>query len=186
MKRSILALALGAGLTGTILAQAQAPALAEVDLKFVETVASKGLMEVALSQHAADHGVSPDVKLIGQQMVTDHSKANEELASIATNKGLTLAKESRPEHKEILDRVTGLSGEEFDKQYIETMARGHQESLDAIEKFQVEGIDPDIKGFAQKIQPIVEHHLEMVKNAQEGKPLHQAREELKEEPSPGL
>jgi putative membrane protein len=187
MKRSILVLILGAGFAGTTLAQS--PAIAEGDLKFAETVASKGKMEVAVSQHAADHAARPDVKEVAKMMVEEHTKANAELGELAKTKNISLPAEPNAEHKALQDKLIALDGEELDKIYLDEMATGHQSSLDAIAKFKTEGVDADLKAFAEKIEPIVAHHLEMVKNALDGKPIHQARDgEVKDQPAkdPGL
>ena len=45
-------------------------------------------MEVAMGKLASEHGQSADVKKFGERMVTDHSKANDELKSIAKKKAL--------------------------------------------------------------------------------------------------
>lgn len=43
-------------------------------------------MEVAMGKLASERGQSADVKKFGERMVTDHSKANEDLTSIAEKK----------------------------------------------------------------------------------------------------
>ncbi len=54
--------------------------------------AKGGMMEVAMGRLAAQNAQSDDVKSFGKRMVTDHSKANDELKSIAAKKGVKLPK----------------------------------------------------------------------------------------------
>ena len=48
-------------------------------------------------------------------MVDDHSKANDELKTLAQSKNITLPTEIGPEDKALRDRLTKLSGAAFDQ-----------------------------------------------------------------------
>lgn len=52
---------------------------------FIKTAALGGMMEVTGGQYAAKNASDPQVKAFGQKMVTDHSKANAEIAVLAKN-----------------------------------------------------------------------------------------------------
>ena len=58
------------------------------DKMFMKKAAKGGMMEVAMGKLASEQGQSADVKKFGTRMVTDHSKANDELKSIAEKKAL--------------------------------------------------------------------------------------------------
>src|SRR6201982_493986 len=60
------------------------------DKTFMKKAAKGGMMEVAMGKLAEQNGQSEDVKSFGKRMVTDHSKANDELKSIASKKGVQL------------------------------------------------------------------------------------------------
>src|ERR1044072_9366510 len=60
------------------------------DKTFIKKAARGGMMKVAMGQLAEKNGKSDDVKSFGKRMVTDHSKANDELKSIAEKKGVKL------------------------------------------------------------------------------------------------
>src|SRR5438094_9266455 len=57
------------------------------DKIFMKKAAKGGMMEVAMGKMAEQNAQSEDVKSFGKRMVTDHSKANDELKSIASKKG---------------------------------------------------------------------------------------------------
>src|SRR4051794_20016014 len=61
------------------------------DEKFVKKAAQGGLMEVKLGEIASQKAKRDDVKQFGAQMVKDHSKANEELKAVASQKGIALS-----------------------------------------------------------------------------------------------
>jgi putative membrane protein len=59
-------------------------------------------------------------------MVTDHGKANEELKALAQQKGLTLPPDLEPKPRKLRDRLSKLSGAEFDRAYAEEMVKDHR------------------------------------------------------------
>src|SRR5262245_36588594 len=60
------------------------------DTHFVTDVAKDGMAEVELGQLAEQKASSDQVKQFAQRMVADHSKANDELKTLAQNKNITL------------------------------------------------------------------------------------------------
>src|SRR5947207_1776838 len=76
--------------------------LSESDYKFVSNAARGGMAEVQLGQLAKEKGANAAVRDFGERMVTDHTKANDELKSLVANKGAALPTEmSRKENSEI-------------------------------------------------------------------------------------
>jgi len=57
--------------------------MAAADRNFLMEAAMGGMMEVELGRMATQQGSSDAVKQFGQRMVDDHSKANQELMSLA-------------------------------------------------------------------------------------------------------
>ncbi len=136
------------------------------DKKFVQKAAVDGMFEVEAGKVAAEKGTSPDVKAFGQRMVDDHTKANNELMQIAQGKGMTVPKGLDKKRKDELDKLSKPSGADFDKQYITTMVKAHQEAVKAFSNEADKGKDPEIKAFAAKTLPILQDHLKMAQDAQ--------------------
>lgn len=132
---------------------------------FATDAAQGGMAEVAMGRLAAQRAADPAVKAFGQRMVADHSKANEELKSLAARKGLRLPPEMNSDQKSELDKLSKLSGAEFDKEYMSTMLSDHQTDVKEFEAQSKDGNDADIKSFAGKTLPTLQQHLEMARNA---------------------
>src|ERR1700739_4430227 len=64
--------------------------LSSSDKKFIEEAGEGGLAEVEFGQLAEQKGQSTDVKQFGQKMVSDHSKVNDQLKQIASQKNVSL------------------------------------------------------------------------------------------------
>jgi putative membrane protein len=134
--------------------------------RFMKEAASGGLMEVELGKIAAEKGTHQRVKEFGKRMQADHSKANAQLKKIASSKGVELPTEPSGEHKSVMDKLTKLSGAEFDREYMEAMVDDHKED---IEKFQTQadkGKDPDLQKFASENLPILKKHLELAQSTE--------------------
>src|SRR6266404_6252536 len=95
-------------------------------------------MEVAMGRLAGQNGQSDDVKSFGKRMVTDHSKANDELKSIAQKKGVKLPSK---------EPATKWSS---DKAYMNMMVKDHEKDLAEFQEEAKNGSDPDVKDFADK------------------------------------
>lgn len=129
------------------------------DAKFAVAAANGGLAEVELGQLAQQKASNGQVKDFGTMMVNDHSKANEELKTLAKNKGISLP--ATPDHGEqaIKDKISGKSGGDFDKAYVDDMIEDHQTDIKDFESAIQTLKDPDLKAFAQKTLPTLKMHL---------------------------
>jgi putative membrane protein len=161
--RSIVPSAL---LLATVLAlpAGAADTLPNKDHKFVMDAAAGGLEEVQLGQLAAQKGASADVRSFGQQMVTDHSAANEKLKQVATSKGLTPPAQLTGEMKKDYDLLSQLSGAAFDRAYMDMMVKDHKKDVSDFEQESKTGKDTQIRAFASDTLPTLRHHLEMAQN----------------------
>ena len=141
-----------------------ASAAAGSDSHFVMDAAKGGLAEVEMGKLAAEKASSPDVKQFGQRMVDDHSKANDELKAVASQKGITLPTELAAADKATLDRLSKLSGEAFDRAYMSDMVKDHKKDVAEFKKEASAGKDADVKAFAGKTLPTLEDHLKMAQD----------------------
>src|SRR5689334_15410130 len=91
------------------------------DSTFVTKAAQGGMAEVKLGNLAKEKAESPDVKNFGQTMVTDHTKAGDELKQIASSKNITLPTDIDAKDQAKYDRLSKLSGAAFDRAYMRDM-----------------------------------------------------------------
>jgi putative membrane protein len=130
--------------------------------EFAKKAAEGGMAEVALGRLAAERAASPDVKQFGQQMVTDHSKAGDELKALAARKNMQLPAEMNSDQKSEQDKLSKLSGADFDKEYVSFMKKDHEEDVDEFKEQSEKGTDADVKAFAAKTLPVIQRHLQMI------------------------
>jgi len=135
------------------------------DQAFVTKAAEGGMAEVELGKMAQEKGTSQQVKDFGQRMVTDHSKANDELKSLAQTKNITLPSHVGPHEKATMDRLSKLSGAAFDRAYMQAMLMDHKKDVNEFRHESMAGKDSDVKSFASKTLPTLEDHLKMAQDA---------------------
>jgi len=133
------------------------------DLAFMNDAAPGGMAEVELGKMAADKAQNADVKAFGQNMVKDHSKANDELKQLAAQKKVMLPPDVMPAHKQLMEKLSKLSGADFDKEYVKAMVEAHEKDVAAFENVSKTAADADVKAFATKTLPTLKMHLEMIK-----------------------
>ncbi len=143
---------------------ANANNVAEDDAEFAVKAASGGMLEVELGKMAQEKGRSQRVKDFGAMMVKDHSKAGDELKTIAAAKNITLPTTPGEDHQKHIDELSKLSGAEFDKKYISLMVDDHEKDVKEFSEAAEDCKDAELKAFAAKTAPVVKEHLDMVKS----------------------
>lgn len=131
---------------------------------FMTLAAQSGMAEVEISQIAATKAQNAEVRQFAQRMVNDHTKANNELKQLAQKEGLTLPTEIDAEHRQIRERLSQLSGAEFDREFMNRQVEHHQRDVNLFQNQADNGDDAEVKAFAAKNLPTLRQHLEMAQS----------------------
>ncbi|MBN4665293.1 DUF4142 domain-containing protein [Pandoraea nosoerga] len=142
--------------------RAQATRTAEpttgIDVEFVDKAQKSGKTEVQASQLAVQRSSNPSVKRFAQQMVTDHSKANETLRQLAAKKGVSVPNDVAVNPD--IEALKRKSGREFDVAYLALAGPdAHEQAVTLFETESEKGQDSDLRGFARQTLPTLRHHL---------------------------
>jgi putative membrane protein len=140
--------------------------IASADQTFLKNAAVGGLVEVELGRLATEKASSADVKQFGQRMVDDHGKANDQLATIAKQKNVDIATQLTGKAKSDYDRLSKLSGEQFDRAYMQMMVQDHRKDVSEFRKESTAAKDADVKSFASQTLPTLEEHFKMAQQTQ--------------------
>jgi len=137
------------------------------DTEFAVAAADGSMFEVQLGQLALTKASSPKVKAFAQSMVDDHTKANEELKTLAQTKNITLPSTISEEKQKDYDKLAEKSGPEFDKAYSEFMVKDHKDDVDQFKKAAEKCEDAEIKSWAAEKLPVLEGHLSMAESLED-------------------
>jgi putative membrane protein len=141
-----------------------ASTLAAADKAFATHAAQGGQAEVELGKVAASTASSPDVKQFGQRMVDDHGKANTELTAWASKSNVTLPTEVDAKAKANHEKLSKMTGAEFDKAYMKNMVADHNKDVAEFERAAKTVKDPDLKAWVEKTLPTLQEHLKMAQS----------------------
>jgi putative membrane protein len=144
--------------------QPPAPQLSATDSTFIDQAAMSGLDEVQDGQLGATQASRAAVREFAQRMVADHTKANQQLAQIASQKGVTPPTQSDQQQTAERDALRHMHGRTFDSHFIQDQVRDHQQSIQLFQQEAEQGTDPDLKAFAQQTLPILQQHLQMAES----------------------
>jgi putative membrane protein len=136
------------------------------DRHFLVKAAEGGMTEVELGQIAQQKASSQDVKQFGARMVDDHSKADTELKGIAQQQGVSIPTKLDARHQAAVDKLSKLSGADFDRAYVNDMVKDHQADEAEFQKASTSAQDPQVKDFASKTLPVIQSHLADIQSIQ--------------------
>lgn len=136
------------------------------DTAFAMKAAQGGIAEVQLGKLASEKGGSPEVKAFGQQMVEDHSKANDQLKAIAQQENMTLPTNMDAKDQALYNKLQTMSGSQFDKVYVKNMVKDHEKDIKEFKKEADKGNNAQLKNFASSTLPILQGHLDKIKGIQ--------------------
>lgn len=163
MKTTRLIAALSLTFAFAHVASAQTP-VAKADSDRLVAIAQANIAEVAAGKMALEKSTNADVKSFAQMMIDDHSKGLDDTKKVAAAKNVTLPTEPDAAHKKMAADLQKLSGAAFDKEYVSKAGVADHGKVHAALKNDIANAkDPEIKGLASKLEPIVAHHEEMAK-----------------------
>lgn len=130
--------------------------------QFVDAAVYANLAEVAAGRYALAHSQSPEVKQFAQQMIHDHTQANDRLTTIALSRGLRTPLGISPTDRTQMRRLEQQHGSRFNAAYSRAQDSDHREAVALFKRAeQNPRIDPAVRDFARQTLPVLEDHLRM-------------------------
>ncbi|WP_419713034.1 DUF4142 domain-containing protein [Pseudomonas sp. NFX224] len=167
LRHLAMAVALSTGMMGA--------AFAATSNDFVDKAAAGGIAEIEASRLALEKSQSADIKEFANMMITDHGNANDELATIAKKNDIEVP-DSTTLVKQAKEKILDMRDESFDAAYANNQVKAHEEAIELFKKEANTVTDDktngavELKGFAQKMLPGLEKHLDMAKKLQAAHP----------------
>lgn len=156
-------------LSGMAINSIAAAAPGAYDRTFLSKAADAGSTEIAASKIAQGKSANADVKSFADSMVTDHGKVADELKQLASSKQIDVSDQPGARHKSELTKLNTLAGKQFDQEYVAKIGvAAHKDAVKLFTEASQKATDPDIKAFAAKTLPALQHHLDMANTLQAG------------------
>jgi putative membrane protein len=138
--------------------------LIAADKDFLAKAEKDNIEEQNLGRVVVEKSQNKDVKDYAQMLVDDHTKALNDLVDLMNEKHVRQPKGLPDAKHEALSKLNGLSGAEFDREFIKMMVEDHQKAIAEFRQAQNTAQDEDVKKYAAHFLPTLEKHL---KRAQE-------------------
>jgi putative membrane protein len=166
-------------------------AAALTDESFVQQALKSGENEVAMAKLAAEKATASELKQLAEMLAQDHGQVNEQLRLIAQKSGGPkqgdtpsapgqrsesgppgVSPGAGPATSPELEKLSKLSGPEFDKEFLAAIVAGHEKSVELYEKASTQLKDGAAKKLATDTLPKIKEHLQQAKSllAQKTKP----------------
>lgn len=132
--------------------------------EFVDDATQGGLKEVELGKLAQKKALSQQVRDYGKMMEKEHGDANDKLKPVLQTLGFNAPTTLSKEHQDVVDRLTKLSGNEFDKEYMTEMVNDHKDDVDDFETAQKNLPASEIKTWVDNTLPVLRNHVQQAES----------------------
>lgn len=132
---------------------------------FLQSAAEINATEIETGKLAESQSTDPNIKKIGQDLVRDHTAANQQLEKLASSKGLSITAQPTSFQQRMISSLQQKSGDEFNKQFLRQTTFAHQRAVSMFERASRRAQDPDIKSWAAQMLPSLQSHVAMLKSS---------------------
>lgn len=136
---------------------------------FVLEAASSDMFEIESSKLALENAADDATKSFAQKMIEDHQKTSAELKQLVEGGKVEaqIPTEMTDAHKKMLEDLKALKGEEFTEEYRSAQEDVHEDAVDLFKRYGSEGDNAELKAWAAKTAPALEHHLKSAEELNE-------------------
>jgi putative membrane protein len=156
--------------------QASAPPLSDEQKRTFGALWLRDAYAAELANLAASKGESQEVKALGQRLVGEHMKRQQEIKTFVAGRGIadpstlpTPNKQDDPAHRAMVQRLQGLSGAEFDRAFVKEMADVQNAQVDELKRMrdQTSGKDVQLKEWLDAQENGAEERLTATRQAKQ-------------------
>lgn len=134
-------------------------ALADSPRHFLQHALEGDNSEIMLGKLAADKARDPQVREFGRMLAADHSQAREDVIRLGERMGVRRNRDVSPDAKDERDKLQGMEGREFDREFIRYMVRDHRMDISDFQNEMRENHGP-VSELAARQLPTLQKHLE--------------------------
>jgi putative membrane protein len=133
----------------------------QADMPFIIDASSANNMEIRLGQMAQSKASNSAVKQFGQRMVTDHTNLQNQLTAAASTVGQSIPPGMVVADKQQADRIERLSGNAFDRAYMNHMIRMHRNDVNEFQRQSQSASSSQVRTLTANSLPVLQQHLSL-------------------------
>lgn len=143
-----------------------ASSTASQDEAFLRDAAMDNQSEIELARLALRNASNPDVKRFAQRLIDAHNRVESDIESLTRNTAITLPPQLDIEHRQMVNRLAGLSGDDFDREFLNMMIKDHKEAIAKFEERANAEPSNAVSNFAARTLPRLREHLRTAQDIQ--------------------
>jgi putative membrane protein len=120
------------------------------------------LKEIAIGKVAREKASSSEVRAYAEQLVEDHSNADNLIVAMAQKKGARLNENTHAKPM-AAHKLNSTNRTEFDRLFLQQTSSDHQRLIRELQQEREDASDDEIEALIDKILPIFEQHRELAK-----------------------
>lgn len=136
------------------------------DARFLVDAKSANMLEIRLTQMAADSGYASAVVDLARQNLNDHQELSEDLEDLARKKRVKLPTMMSNEHQSLVHKVASSDREDFDENFMDALQKVNKSLYEDFMDKATEANDADIRAFAARKLDVVRAHSDRIDNVQ--------------------
>lgn len=133
------------------------------ELHFLQRAAEYNQTSIQLGQTIVQKSEMPDLKTYGQRLVDDHTLANRQLQGVAAQTGASVPTAPNANQQQMLDRLNGLNGSDFDRAAIDDSTRLQERQVNLYTQAENNAQNPAVKIYAQQNLTVNQDELNQVR-----------------------
>jgi len=132
------------------------------DKMFLKKSAEGNMAEIKTAHIALDKSQSEDVKDFAQKMIDDHTKLSDQMKPFMEKAGVPEPTKLNSEDAMMDKKLSGMSGDAFDKQYITAMVKDHHKDLGEFKTEVSSTKNEDLKSSVTQGEQVIQEHVTMI------------------------
>jgi putative membrane protein len=130
----------------------------------LEQIHQADLKEIAIGKIAEGKASSDEVRAYADQLVKDHTSADQMVIETAQKKGAHLHEPSRRagnREKLAEQKLSSANGAQFDRLFLEQTSADHKRLISELKQEREDASDDDVEALIDKIMPILQQHQDL-------------------------
>ena len=161
---SLRVLATGIAIVTLTLVPATSQDTTSSDKNFLRDAAQGNLFEINLAKLALQKSQDANIRKFATQMIADHTMLAREMRPLDRKLGVKEPTGPSLGDRAKYEELKLKSGTGFDRAYVETMVKDHNDDLKAFIDEEQKTTNPDVKTLVAKGEQTVREHTQMIDN----------------------
>lgn len=134
------------------------------DKSFLEKASQDNLLELELGKLTLKKTNSPEMKSLATTVIQDHETLARDTKPFLDKAGVQEPTSLDKKQQELFNRLNGLSGDDFNKEYVKAIDKEHAVVLREFKRELGSTHDSDLQKLVASTEKVIEQHAQMIRD----------------------